>query len=102
MLSSKQLVEEYKARFQATDAQVADELRTSRTVITEARAGTQELALEDRLILADKVGYAWARDAILALMGSTGAWLKAKDNKRAAREAIKKASKPKKHGNPKS
>ena len=83
MFTSKKLIEEYKIKFDSTDEDVGKALGVSRSVITEARNGTQELKLEFKLKLADKIGYAWARDAILNLFGESGIVVIKKDNKRA-------------------
>jgi hypothetical protein len=94
MFTSSRLIEEFKTKFGATDQIVADHLGVARSVITEARNGTQELKLEFKLALADKIGYAWARDVVFKLFGSAGVTIKKKDNAR-----LKSAKRPTKNQN---
>ena len=82
ILTSKTLIDEYKKKFDATDLDVAAQLSISRSVVTEARNGTQELKLTHKLVLADKIGYAWARKPLLLLLGNAGAAVRSSDNAR--------------------
>lgn len=62
------LINAYKTKFSATDAQVAKDIGAVRSVINEARIGGQELKLEFKLRLAAKLGYPWAQETLQNLV----------------------------------
>ena len=61
------LLEGVGRRYSFSQAQIAAVLGVSRTVVTDANTGRQQLKMEHRLALAYMLGFGWARETLSAL-----------------------------------
>lgn len=63
-----ELIEKVKASFKLkTDVEIAEKIGSTKQNLSQIRAGKRKLSNREKLNCYDKLGYAWARDAILAL-----------------------------------
>jgi transcriptional regulator with XRE-family HTH domain len=90
-----QLIDELAKRFDLeTDAELARRAGIPKQIISKVRNGERPLSIENRLMIANALGYAWARDVALFLMPEkVAAILKRADNLRTKRNDEKRATK---------
>lgn len=90
-----QLLQELKTEFDMADWEIAKLLEATAPIISDVRAGRRQLTFAQELRAYNRLGYAWARDAMLAMLpDETHDKLLKKDQDRTKAVLNKPAKKP--------
>lgn len=90
-----QLLQELKTKFDLADWEIAKVLEATAPIISDVRGGRRQLTFAQELRAYNRLGYAWARDAMLAMLpDETHIKLLKKDQDRTKAVLNKTAKKP--------
>lgn len=90
-----QLLQELKTKFDLADCEIAKVLEATAPIISDVRGGRRQLTFAQELRAYNRLGYAWARDAMLAMLpDETQDKLLKKDQDRTKAVLNKTAEKP--------